>query len=172
MLIQICYMSLTTLVASFPFLTHPLAMGITLLMLTLWLALMLGLVYTSYWLSYCLVLILLGGLLVIFIYVSLLASNKTFQLSPSAVITMLIVAIVSWSSYLFVEGTTGKMTTETPLEFAEGVKTLTMYEAFTPLYSAELNSLTIFIVLYLLLTLLVVVFNTKSMTSTLRSQKN
>merc|ERR1712137_561472 len=41
-----------------------------------------------------------------------------------------------------------------------GSRDLTIYDAFTPLYSSELNSLTIFVVLYLLLRLLVVVFNT------------
>ena len=49
--------------------------------MSLIIAAIIGTVYSSYYLPYCLVLILLGGLLVIFVYVSLLASNKTFQIS-------------------------------------------------------------------------------------------
>merc|ERR550517_1835506 len=56
-----CFAVLLFLVTLFPFLSHPLAMGLTLLSITIGVALIMGTVYTSYWLPYCLVLILLGG---------------------------------------------------------------------------------------------------------------
>lgn len=66
------------MIGAFPGLTHPLGMGLVVLALTVFLAVMLGSFMTNFWLSYVLVLVLLGGLLVIFVYVSLLASNELF----------------------------------------------------------------------------------------------
>lgn len=146
-------------------------MGLTLLSITIGVALIMGTVYTSYWLPYCLVLILLGGLLVIFIYVSLLASNETFRLSAPAILAAPMVSMIGGFTYSISYIDVGIAPALTTLSI-RGSRDLTIYDAFTPLYSSELNSLTIFVVLYLLLRLLVVVFNTKSRTSTLRSQKN
>ena len=69
------------LVLGFPLLTHPLSIGVTLLVLVIVISLIIGIFYSTLWVSYATILILLGGLLVIFIYVSLLASNEVFKIS-------------------------------------------------------------------------------------------
>nr|YP_009050398.1 NADH dehydrogenase subunit 6 [Choaspes benjaminii]AIC37393.1 NADH dehydrogenase subunit 6 [Choaspes benjaminii] len=63
------------------FLNHPLSMGLMILMQTLLICLLSGMLINTYWFSYILFLTFLGGLLVLFIYVSSIASNELFKLS-------------------------------------------------------------------------------------------
>nr|YP_009241696.1 NADH dehydrogenase subunit 6 [Dichomeris ustalella]AMP87963.1 NADH dehydrogenase subunit 6 [Dichomeris ustalella] len=63
------------------FLNHPLSMGLVILIQTLITCIMLGMLIKTYWFSYILFLTFLGGLLVLFIYVSSIASNEMFNLS-------------------------------------------------------------------------------------------
>nr|YP_006234047.1 NADH dehydrogenase subunit 6 [Athyma sulpitia]AFH54887.1 NADH dehydrogenase subunit 6 [Athyma sulpitia] len=62
------------------FINHPLAMGILILIQTLLTCLISGMLINTYWFSYILFLIFLGGLLVLFIYVSSVASNELFKI--------------------------------------------------------------------------------------------
>nr|QTJ29941.1 NADH dehydrogenase subunit 6 [Graphium mullah chungianus] len=61
------------------FMNHPLSMGFLILMQTMLTCLLSGMLIHSYWFSYILFLVFLGGLLVLFIYVSSIASNELFQ---------------------------------------------------------------------------------------------
>nr|YP_010165075.1 NADH dehydrogenase subunit 6 [Phthorimaea operculella]QRN71780.1 NADH dehydrogenase subunit 6 [Phthorimaea operculella]QSL98468.1 NADH dehydrogenase subunit 6 [Phthorimaea operculella] len=63
------------------FLNHPLSMGLMILMQTLLTCILSGLIIKTYWFSYVLFLTFLGGLLVLFIYVSSVASNELFMFS-------------------------------------------------------------------------------------------
>nr|YP_010852948.1 NADH dehydrogenase subunit 6 [Darpa inopinata]WGM81101.1 NADH dehydrogenase subunit 6 [Darpa inopinata] len=63
------------------FLKHPLSMGLMILIQTLLICLISGLYIYTYWFSYILFLTFLGGLLVLFIYVSSIASNELFSFS-------------------------------------------------------------------------------------------
>lgn len=80
MLNQLFIILIIICVILFPLLSHPLSIGLTLLLLVVFLALNLATLYSYLWLSYILVLILLGGLLVIFIYIALVATNETFNI--------------------------------------------------------------------------------------------
>nr|YP_010527035.1 NADH dehydrogenase subunit 6 [Acosmeryx castanea]UXR12372.1 NADH dehydrogenase subunit 6 [Acosmeryx castanea]WMQ52793.1 NADH dehydrogenase subunit 6 [Acosmeryx castanea]WMQ78068.1 NADH dehydrogenase subunit 6 [Acosmeryx castanea] len=62
-------------------LTHPLSMGMLILIQTLLTCLLSGMLIKTYWFSYILFLTFLGGLLVLFIYVSSIASNEMFSFS-------------------------------------------------------------------------------------------
>nr|YP_003289021.1 NADH dehydrogenase subunit 6 [Xenograpsus testudinatus]ACF08707.1 NADH dehydrogenase subunit 6 [Xenograpsus testudinatus] len=59
-------------------LQHPLAMGLLLLVQTLLISVTAGLSMYSFWVSYILFLIFLGGMLILFMYVASLASNEMF----------------------------------------------------------------------------------------------
>nr|YP_009429422.1 NADH dehydrogenase subunit 6 [Xenograpsus ngatama]ASW34551.1 NADH dehydrogenase subunit 6 [Xenograpsus ngatama] len=59
-------------------LQHPLAMGLLLLIQTLLISVTAGLSMYSFWVSYILFLIFLGGMLILFIYIASLASNEMF----------------------------------------------------------------------------------------------
>nr|YP_010167004.1 NADH dehydrogenase subunit 6 [Arctia plantaginis]QRW36446.1 NADH dehydrogenase subunit 6 [Arctia plantaginis] len=63
------------------FLNNPLSMGLMILMQTLMICLISGMLIKTYWFSYILFLIFMGGLLVLFIYVSSIASNELFKTS-------------------------------------------------------------------------------------------
>nr|YP_010118687.1 NADH dehydrogenase subunit 6 [Pelopidas mathias]QQY86878.1 NADH dehydrogenase subunit 6 [Pelopidas mathias] len=63
------------------FLKHPLSMGLMILIQTLLICLVSGFIINTYWFSYILFLTFLGGLLVLFIYISSIASNELFNIS-------------------------------------------------------------------------------------------
>lgn len=139
-------------------------MGLTILCLTILLAVILGVIISNLWISYALILVLLGGLLVVFIYVSLLASNELFQ--KKNFITPLILFFFTFVSILFF--------IQENLFLDSRLKSLKFIQCkgnewLISLYSTELCYLTIFLILYLLLTLIVVVAVTKSDNSSLRS---
>nr|YP_010437858.1 NADH dehydrogenase subunit 6 [Ischyja marapok]UTB53990.1 NADH dehydrogenase subunit 6 [Ischyja marapok] len=61
------------------FLNNPLSLGLMILTQTLLMCLISGMLIKTYWFSYILFLTFLGGLLVLFIYVSSIASNELFK---------------------------------------------------------------------------------------------
>nr|YP_010878697.1 NADH dehydrogenase subunit 6 [Rhagastis binoculata]WHE37889.1 NADH dehydrogenase subunit 6 [Rhagastis binoculata] len=72
------------------FMNHPLSMGMLILIQTLMTCLLSGMLIKTYWFSYILFLTFLGGLLVLFIYVSSIASNEMFVLSNNMKIMFII----------------------------------------------------------------------------------
>nr|YP_009141839.1 NADH dehydrogenase subunit 6 [Dendrolimus tabulaeformis]AIQ80249.1 NADH dehydrogenase subunit 6 [Dendrolimus tabulaeformis]AIQ80262.1 NADH dehydrogenase subunit 6 [Dendrolimus tabulaeformis] len=63
------------------FLNHPLSMGLIILTQTLLTCIITGMLIKTYWFSYILFLTFLGGLLVLFIYVTSIASNELFKIN-------------------------------------------------------------------------------------------
>nr|YP_009529001.1 NADH dehydrogenase subunit 6 [Aulacophora lewisii]ATC73091.1 NADH dehydrogenase subunit 6 [Aulacophora lewisii] len=61
------------------FLKHPLSCGLILLIQTILVSLMSGLMSLNYWFSYILFLIMIGGMLILFIYMTSIASNEKFK---------------------------------------------------------------------------------------------
>nr|WNH42576.1 NADH dehydrogenase subunit 6 [Neoperla arambourgana]WNH42577.1 NADH dehydrogenase subunit 6 [Neoperla arambourgana] len=153
--------------------THPLAMGLVLLTQTLIICLTTGLMTHSFWFSYILFLVFLGGLLVLFIYVSSLASNEMFSFTPSAVIVMMSFGLMSFMIYFIID----------PLSFPYYSKSTDTSNAFLPtwmdestpalmkLYNNPTSLITLMLALYLFLTLIAVVQITKIFHGPLR-QKN
>nr|YP_010722535.1 NADH dehydrogenase subunit 6 [Phocoderma betis]WDV16729.1 NADH dehydrogenase subunit 6 [Phocoderma betis] len=90
------FLSLLLMFISFMmfFLNHPLSMGFLILIQTLLLCLMLGMIIETYWFSYILFLTFLGGLLVLFIYVSSIASNEMFKFSNNMKLYFLLMILI------------------------------------------------------------------------------
>nr|AII02358.1 NADH dehydrogenase subunit 6 [Ethmia eupostica] len=92
-------MFLSMLLISFSFimffLNHPLSMGLMILTQTLLTCLLSGMMIKTYWFSYILFLTFLGGLLVLFIYVSSIASNELFSFTLNMKITFFILINMS-----------------------------------------------------------------------------
>nr|AXS66296.1 NADH dehydrogenase subunit 6 [Staphylinoidea sp. 2 KM-2017] len=65
----------------FTFMKHPLSMGILLLLQTIIISLISGLLMINFWFSYILFLIMIGGMLILFIYMTSVASNEKFKYS-------------------------------------------------------------------------------------------
>nr|UYX62325.1 NADH dehydrogenase subunit 6 [Orthopygia glaucinalis] len=83
------------------FLNHPLAMGLMILIQTLFVCLLSGMMIKTYWFSYILFLTFLGGLLGLFIYVTSLASNEMFKINTNLKMMFMITLIFSSIFSLF-----------------------------------------------------------------------
>nr|AYW52334.1 NADH dehydrogenase subunit 6 [Entiminae sp. ACP-2013] len=70
----------------FIFLSHPLSLGFTLLLQTIMASLILGNLNLNFWFSYILFLIMIGGMLVLFIYMTSIASDEKFNFSKNFMI--------------------------------------------------------------------------------------
>nr|YP_009499377.1 NADH dehydrogenase subunit 6 [Andraca olivacea]AWT58369.1 NADH dehydrogenase subunit 6 [Andraca olivacea] len=96
------FMSMSLIMMSFLmyFINHPLTMGLMILMQTFNVCMLSGMMISTYWFSYILFLTFLGGLLVLFIYVSSIASNELFLMSTQMkmfiVMTLMIIFIFSY----------------------------------------------------------------------------
>nr|YP_007025668.1 NADH dehydrogenase subunit 6 [Thalassina kelanang]AEW68307.1 NADH dehydrogenase subunit 6 [Thalassina kelanang] len=150
-------------------LQHPLSMGLILLMQTILISVSSGILNPSFWMSYILFLIFLGGMLVLFIYVASLASNELFKFSFFLASIFIVCLLFSILMFLMTDKTliTNKISSMMPLEPTSFLKN--SYDPLTsPIYHPPTSALTIFIVLYLLLTLFVVVKITNNFFGPLR----
>nr|YP_010037323.1 NADH dehydrogenase subunit 6 [Dacus trimacula]QQW48099.1 NADH dehydrogenase subunit 6 [Dacus trimacula]WCB98317.1 NADH dehydrogenase subunit 6 [Dacus trimacula] len=139
---------------------HPLAMGLMLLIQTLQICLLTGLMTKSFWFSYILFLIFLGGMLVLFIYVTSLASNEMFSLSMKLTLICTSIMLMLMLISLLMDKTTMSYfltTLETQNYFNHDLfmpeNTLSLYK----LYNFPTNLITIMLMNYLLITLIAVV---------------
>nr|YP_009742416.1 NADH dehydrogenase subunit 6 [Caloptilia theivora]QID90524.1 NADH dehydrogenase subunit 6 [Caloptilia theivora] len=84
------------------FMNHPLSMGLMILLQTILICLMSGMMINTYWFFYLLFLTFLGGLLVLFIYVSSIASNEMFlKFYNFLIITLSSMLLILITNYFF-----------------------------------------------------------------------
>nr|QGA73987.1 NADH dehydrogenase subunit 6 [Chrysomela populi] len=76
------------------FLSHPLSLGMILLMQTIMTSLITGMLNTNYWFSYILFLIMIGGMLILFIYMTSIASNEKFKFSYKLILMFTLFIII------------------------------------------------------------------------------
>nr|YP_002274312.1 NADH dehydrogenase subunit 6 [Parafronurus youi]ABY53359.1 NADH dehydrogenase subunit 6 [Parafronurus youi] len=156
---------------TFMSMNHPLAMGLILLVQTLLIALMTGLLSPSFWFSYILFLVFLGGMLVLFIYVTSLASNEMFSISSQVMIgvllfiLMLIIFTFMNDPNLWLPPTISDQLLTHNLYSYMNLETLLL-----KLYAAPSFYLTLLLVIYLFLTLIAVVTVTQIYEGPLRSK--
>nr|URX54146.1 NADH dehydrogenase subunit 6 [Glyptotermes sp. 15 AB-2022a] len=161
MLMTLSMVSSTT----FTQMKHPLAMGMMLLTQTLITCLMSGLMNKSFWFQYILFMVFVGGMLVLFIYVTSLASNEMFSLSTKVIV----MAIMTFLSMMMIENWVeldSKDTTMHETMLSEEITTMT-----SKLYNLPNGTMTILMALYLFLTLIVVVKITNISKGPLRQNK-
>nr|YP_007317449.1 NADH dehydrogenase subunit 6 [Halicryptus spinulosus]CBK55562.1 NADH dehydrogenase subunit 6 [Halicryptus spinulosus] len=144
--------SLTILtIIFFPLCLHPLMMVLAIMILTLSSALALGVIQPSFWFSYILFLVFLGGLLVLFLYISSLAANEMVYLKMFYSSLMLLplywlMMIVFW------------FMNPTSTNYSHTSTLMMNYEDTASLTFSGMNfSLIILLMIYLLLTLVGVV---------------
>nr|UPX88652.1 NADH dehydrogenase subunit 6 [Hydraena nigrita] len=78
----------------FLFMIHPLSMGMILLIQTILISLITGYFFMNFWYSYILFIIMIGGMLVLFIYMTSVASNEKFKFSNKLLILTLVMMII------------------------------------------------------------------------------
>lgn len=143
---------------------HPLAIGLILLLQTTVICLITGLLNKSFWFSYILFLIFLGGILVLFIYVTSIASNEIFSLSTKITITIplifILLILITWfiDKPIFI-----------PNFINNEIETIPHFYSFftenslslNKLYNYPTNLITLLLINYLLITLIAIVKITK-----------
>nr|AML26518.1 NADH dehydrogenase subunit 6 [Staphylinidae sp. BMNH 1274674] len=77
----------------FIMMNHPMTLGVILLIQTIMISMITGQLTMNFWFSYILFLIMIGGMLVIFIYMTSIASNESFNFSNTLFFIMLILFI-------------------------------------------------------------------------------
>nr|YP_010894869.1 NADH dehydrogenase subunit 6 [Amiota spinifemorata]WJW73382.1 NADH dehydrogenase subunit 6 [Amiota spinifemorata] len=150
---------------------HPLSMGLTLLIQTTLICLLTGLMTKNFWYSYILFLIFMGGMLVLFIYVTSLASNEMFNLSMKltmfSTITLFMLIFLSIiidkpSLMFFMNNNEMESISNNYTYFMENSLSL------NKLYNYPTNFITILLMNYLLITLIVIIKITKLFKGPLR----
>nr|AXS66578.1 NADH dehydrogenase subunit 6 [Tenebrionoidea sp. 17 KM-2017] len=83
-------LTLTVVISLFSVsINHPLVLGLTLILQTILIALICGNMASSLWFSYILFLVMVGGMLVVFMYMTSIASNEKFKFStPLTILTL------------------------------------------------------------------------------------
>nr|YP_010159290.1 NADH dehydrogenase subunit 6 [Paragnetina indentata]QRG31740.1 NADH dehydrogenase subunit 6 [Paragnetina indentata] len=150
--------------------SHPLAMGLMLLLQTFLVTLIAGFLTQSFWFSYILFLVFLGGLLVLFIYVTSLASNEMFSLSLLTLLSALIPLSLAWIIFIALDPfalTHSTMNIDLQASVAQPHHLETAFPLMK-LYNNPTNLLTLMLVLYLFLTLIAVVKVTSILKGPLR----
>uniref|UniRef100_UPI0030DF3AB4 NADH dehydrogenase subunit 6 n=1 Tax=Duolandrevus obsidianus TaxID=2715842 RepID=UPI0030DF3AB4 len=137
---------------------HPLAITLLIILQTVLIALMMGPISYSFWFSYILFLIFLGGMLVLFIYITSLASNEMFYIPMKMILPFItFIPIMLIITFLM------NYTVMNPLIKQESINTMTLnlstesYKNLSQLYNYPNMNLTILTIMYLLFTLIVIV---------------
>nr|ARB50179.1 NADH dehydrogenase subunit 6 [Rhombodera sp. FY-2017] len=143
-----------TLSIIFLFLNHPLSMGLILFLQTISMCLISGLMSLSFWFSYVLLLIYLGGMLVLFMYVTSLASNEMFFYSNKIFFTIIFLPLFFLLIYYINPFYPSNM-----YENMENSLILSLIpnNFLLKMYNQPINMITILIASYLFLTLIAVV---------------
>uniref|UniRef100_A0AAU7YTE0 NADH-ubiquinone oxidoreductase chain 6 n=1 Tax=Cheilosia ochreipila TaxID=3103808 RepID=A0AAU7YTE0_9MUSC len=162
-----------TLMFSFIFMqmNHPLSMGMMLLIQTIMICCITGLMTKSFWFSYILFLIFIGGMLVLFIYITALASNELFSFSMKMTSIMLINLLLFLLIIFFMDkmilmfnSMNNEMTSITNLNSYITENSLNLNK----LYNYPTNMITILLINYLLIMLIATVKITKLFYGSLR----
>nr|YP_010729355.1 NADH dehydrogenase subunit 6 [Sternolophus rufipes]WED07060.1 NADH dehydrogenase subunit 6 [Sternolophus rufipes] len=132
---------------------HPMSMGLTLLMQVLCISLISGLMSFNFWFSYILFLIMIGGMLVLFIYMTSIASNEKFSHSKN--LMLMITTMLTLSMILTI------FTDQYFIEYwnfsLQNIDNFNFSLVLTKFLNFPFNSMLAVIILYLFITLIAVV---------------
>nr|UBU97865.1 NADH dehydrogenase subunit 6 [Gryllus bimaculatus] len=142
----------------FIMMSHPLAITLLIIIQTMMICITTGSISYSFWFSYILFLIFLGGMLVLFIYITSLASNEMFQLPVKTMIInfMMSITIILTMSYMFNHMLSFHMYMND--SFTNKIINITMENNnLNQLYNYPNFIMTIITIMYLLITLIIIV---------------
>nr|YP_010284002.1 NADH dehydrogenase subunit 6 [Conopomorpha sinensis]UIF93867.1 NADH dehydrogenase subunit 6 [Conopomorpha sinensis] len=159
------------------FLNHPLSMGLMILIQTLLLCLISGMMINTYWFSYILFLTFMGGLLVLFIYVSSITSNELFFKSYYMILYFFIMIMSSIIMYMYMKSNLKWMNFSFNYEMNEKYYMFYFFNNenkinLTKLYNNQTFMLMMILIIYLFITLVAVVKITNIFYGPLRSNFN
>nr|YP_010626100.1 NADH dehydrogenase subunit 6 [Fibla pasiphae]WBK02911.1 NADH dehydrogenase subunit 6 [Fibla pasiphae] len=142
---------------------HPLIMGFLLIIQTLLISLISGFLNNTYWFSYILFLVMIGGMMILFIYMTSLASNEKYYFSSLYFflnLTMLLFSIILILMIYYYNFSMINLNNEINLMFN-----------LNKLYNLNSKNITLISIIYLLITLIIIIKITNKNLGPLR-QKN
>nr|AVJ52574.1 NADH dehydrogenase subunit 6 [Eurygaster dilaticollis] len=160
-MMTIMYSTMISLAILFLWLKHPLSMGFILILQTMTISIISGLMLNNFFFSYIIMIIMLSGALVLFIYMASVASNEKFKTPVFMTITFI---IVFTSSVLIMNKLIE--TYEVPLNSNMNYYMISL----TKLFNTMSAYLTIIMIFYLLLTMIIVSFIASSKEGPLRTK--
>nr|AFI23523.1 NADH dehydrogenase subunit 6 [Coridius chinensis] len=127
-------------------LKHPLSMGLMLICQTVIMSMIIGLSLGSFLFSYIIMIIMLSGALVLFIYMASVASNEKFQTSFKLLMSFIVINIIN---IIFMSDNSNKISF-----INQNIKTETL--TLIKMYGSMSAYITMMMIMYLLLTMIVV----------------
>nr|ARH54725.1 NADH dehydrogenase subunit 6 [Trachys troglodytiformis] len=149
----------------FLMLNHPMSMGFNLLIQAVIISMMTGMMNLNFWYSYILFLVMIGGMLVLFIYMTSIASNEKFYYTMKMTMMMILSLIVTMyffhqNNYMDINDITNNM---------NYMKNISWTMSLNKYFMFPMNILTMGMMMYLFIALMAVVKITKSEYGTMKS---
>nr|QRW36381.1 NADH dehydrogenase subunit 6 [Nebrioporus canaliculatus] len=172
-MLMMCYLMNLSMTLMFMFMNHPLSMGMILMIQSIIISMISGLYSYSFWFSYILFIIMIGGMMVLFMYMTSLASNEKFNFSKKMMLMIMFILFISFFMnmndnlmiyYNLKNSNTMEMINELIMLKNENMNSL------NSMYNKPNFMITILLINYLLLTLIAVVKITKSKSGPLRQK--
>nr|AEW48964.1 NADH dehydrogenase subunit 6 [Locusta migratoria]AEW48990.1 NADH dehydrogenase subunit 6 [Locusta migratoria]AEW49029.1 NADH dehydrogenase subunit 6 [Locusta migratoria]AEW49055.1 NADH dehydrogenase subunit 6 [Locusta migratoria] len=138
---------------------HPMSIMMTIIIQTLFISMMTGTMMESFWLSYILLLTFLGGMMVLFIYITSIASNEMFKIKINSIIIIVYMMIILSTLMYNID----KMISTEMIKNSEimnlnySINFKEMSTSLVKLYNNPTVIITIMMMIYLFITLLAVV---------------
>nr|UFK32249.1 NADH dehydrogenase subunit 6 [Eurhadina acapitata] len=123
---------------------HPMSMGLMLMIQTITIIILMNKILTSSWFAMITFMMMIGGLLIMFMYMSSIASNEKFKLKSN--LTLIFILLIMIQDEMLLELQIEE--TQTMLE------TNLMKFSLTKIYNTKSMMLTTMLVMYLLLTMI------------------
>nr|WES82254.1 NADH dehydrogenase subunit 6 [Archotermopsis wroughtoni] len=160
-MIKTMMISSTTMSIMFTQMKHPMAMGMLLMMQTVMTCTISGMMNQMFWFSYILFLIFLGGMLVLFIYMTSLASNEMISVSTKMLVTTVVLTMMMMV----------KTKNQDKVDMHETDMNEKMTMMLEKFYNQPTGTMTLLMASYLLLTLIVIAKITSISSGPLRKSK-
>nr|YP_009485692.1 NADH dehydrogenase subunit 6 [Carbula sinica]AVZ00828.1 NADH dehydrogenase subunit 6 [Carbula sinica] len=126
-------------------LNHPLSMGLILIIQTIITAMIIGYMLESFLFSYIIIIIILSGALVLFIYMASVASNEKFNMPMKNIILFIIIMLILLTlMFLF-----SKESYYLNINMIDKISLIKLFNTLTA-------QLTLMMIMYLLLTMIIV----------------
>nr|AXS66258.1 NADH dehydrogenase subunit 6 [Cucujoidea sp. 5 KM-2017] len=143
------------------FLNHPISLGFLILLQTISTCNFIGLISMNFWFSYILILIMIGGLLILFIYMTSIASNEkfNFKIINSIIFILILMSLILTNKIFNIEFLNTNLLTSNIMEKKN------FFFITSKFYNFPFINLIIITIIYLLISMIAVIkitFNKKT----------
>nr|AXS66228.1 NADH dehydrogenase subunit 6 [Tenebrionoidea sp. 4 KM-2017] len=145
------------------FMLHPLSLGMILLIQTIIVSQITGMMSTNFWYSYILILVMVGGMLILFMYMTNTASNEKFKFSNTIMTFVALSMAAAILIYIFYTPMNNINNNSSNLMINQGISQQMSKFLYFPM-----SWVLVFTMIYLFITLILAVKLCKSNQSTMR----